>query len=111
MTTRLCRLADIADPGGKGVTLELGGGGRREIVVIRRGDEIFAYVNACPHIGTTLETFPDQFLTRDRREILCTTHGARFRIVDGYCVAGPCLGLGLTPIAIRLRDGEIELVS
>ncbi len=106
---RLCSLADIADPGGKGITLNAADGARREIVVIRRGDEVVAYVNACPHIGTTLETFPDRFLTRDQREILCTTHGARFRIADGYCVSGPCLGLSLTPIAIRLSDGEVEL--
>ena len=110
MTRRLCRLDEIADPGGKGVTLEGAGGARREIVVIRRGEDVFGYVNACPHIGTALETFPDQFLTRDRREILCTTHGARFRIADGYCVVGPCQGLSLTTIAIRLRDGEVELV-
>jgi nitrite reductase/ring-hydroxylating ferredoxin subunit len=101
--TPLCHLDDIADPGAKGFVF--GGGAERwEMFVVRRGALVRAYENACPHQGTPLEMFADRFLTADRSLILCTTHGARFRIEDGHCVAGPCKGDHLRPVALRIDD-------
>lgn len=76
---------------------------------MRRGEGVLAYVNACPHIGTPLDTLPDRFLTADGREFLCSTHGARFRLEDGYCVWGPCEGESLTPAPVRVVDGLVVL--
>jgi len=39
----------------------------------------------------------------------CSTHGARFRIADGYCVAGPCRGERLSAVAVRVEDGVVRL--
>ena len=106
--TVLCRLDDIDDPGAKG--FEFGAGVERwEVFVVRRGDRVFAYENACPHQGTPLETWPDKFLTRDQSEILCTTHGAQFRIEDGYCTRGPCKGKALVSVAVAVSDGSVLL--
>ncbi len=108
--TRLCRLDELPDPGARGFVF--GHGTKRtELFVIRRGDRVYGYVNACPHQGTPLETFPDRFLTRDGRQILCTTHGARFRLTDGRCVHGPCKGKALTPLSLVVHRGEIVLAG
>ncbi|MEE8263379.1 MAG: Rieske (2Fe-2S) protein, partial [Gammaproteobacteria bacterium] len=39
---------------------------------------------------------PDQFLDETGNLLQCATHGALFRIEDGFCVAGPCTGASLT---------------
>lgn len=111
MTDRpLCRLDEIADPGAKGVTVETPEE-RRELVIVRRLGHVFAYENSCPHIGTPLDFMPDQFLTRDRRHLLCSTHGALFEIATGLCIHGPCKGRSLRALAVAVRDGQVVLVS
>lgn len=111
MTDRpLCRLDEIADPGAKGVTVETPEG-RRELVIVRRLGHVFAYENSCPHIGTPLDFMPDQFLTRDQRHLLCSTHGALFEIATGLCIHGPCKGRSLRALAVAVRDGQVALVS
>jgi len=100
----LCRLADIPDPGSRGFELEEGA-----IFLVRRGAVLATYVNSCPHTGGPLDWVEDQFLDLERRRILCATHGALFRLEDGHCLAGPCKGKGLTPVAITVTEGEVRL--
>jgi len=101
----LCRLDELANPGAKGIDDD--DPRRPGRIVVLSGGRVRAFVNSCPHQGTPLETFPDRFLTRDRRELLCTTHGARFRIEDGLCIAGPCTGRSLRRVAIAIDDGIV----
>jgi len=108
--TILCRLDEIADPGGKGLTQPGPDGKPREVVVVRRGREIWGYVNACPHVGTPLDFLPDRFLTADATQLLCATHGARFTLETGLCVAGPCMGRSLAPLSVRL-EGELVVLA
>lgn len=101
----LCRLDDIEDGGSDGFSLEARGR-RWGVIAVRQGGEVFTYVNACPHIGAPLDFQPGQFLDADREHILCTTHGALFRIHDGYCISGPCSGDHLTPVQAETRNGD-----
>ncbi len=39
--------------------------------------------------------------------IVCSTHGAEFRIEDGFCLRGPCAGRSLEAVPAALRDGVI----
>ncbi len=104
----LCRLEEIPD--GKGRGFAFGSDCELEFVfVLRRGGRVFGYRNACPHTGTPLDMVPDRFLTRDRRHILCATHGAQFRIEDGYCVLGPCKGERLKALPLAVIDGAVVL--
>jgi len=41
------------------------------------------------------------------RTIVCATHGATFRPEDGYCIAGPCAGDRLEPVAVRVERGIV----
>ena len=77
---------------------------RIDILLVRSGNTIKAYENVCPHKGTPLETFDGRFFTHDRERLLCSTHGAEFRIADGYCVHGPCKGQGLRVISVSVDE-------
>lgn len=104
----LCRVDDIPDPGARGFDFETPDG-PFGIIVVRRGGKVYVYVNECPHQGTPLETFPDRFLSRDGGELICSTHGARFRIEDGHCTDGPCIGARLKVAPFRIADGSVIL--
>jgi nitrite reductase/ring-hydroxylating ferredoxin subunit len=75
--------------------------------VVRFGDQIFAYQNHCAHLGHQLNWMPDSFLTKDRRNIICASHGALYEIDSGLCIAGPCLGKTLHPVEVRVENNEI----
>ncbi|BAZ95304.1 uncharacterized protein FOKN1_2947 [Thiohalobacter thiocyanaticus] len=70
---------------------------------------MYGYINRCPHAGSPLDWMPDQFLSLDQRHIQCATHAALFTLDGGECVAGPCVGDRLTPVALELVDGWICL--
>lgn len=74
---------------------------------MRQGDAVHVYVNSCPHIGTPLDWMPDRFLSADGSHIICATHGAEFRISDGECVYGPCMGDRLEAVMIQINDGTV----
>lgn len=77
--------------------------------LLRDRGQIRAYQNRCPHTGIELNWLPDQFLDLEGRQILCATHGARFRLNDGHCISGPCVGQKLSPLAISVENGQIYL--
>jgi nitrite reductase/ring-hydroxylating ferredoxin subunit len=108
--TVVCRLADLKSVGSKGISF---GEGRFAFLmfVVRRNDEVYAYVNDCPHTRGPLEWLPDQFLDVERTHILCSRHGALFRFEDGLCVSAPCPGAHLTPVGIEIRDGDILIAG
>ncbi len=101
----LCRLDDIPDGASRGFGPALGG--FTGLLAVRRGDQAFVYVNCCPHVGASLDWAPDRFLTADGAAIVCAVHGALFRIEDGVCTAGPCLGKGLEVVPSQIIDGML----
>lgn len=106
----LCRASDLAATGATGIetlteTCEHG------IFIVKHGDCFYAYLNRCPHARLPLNWLPDRFLDHEERYIQCANHGARFNIEDGGCVAGPCAGRSLTPVAIEWVDDEIRLAG
>jgi nitrite reductase/ring-hydroxylating ferredoxin subunit len=102
----LCAFTDLADGAGRGFTLMLEFGAR-EIVVVRRGDQVFGYVNSCPHTGVTLNWRDNEFMSFDGMYIQCSMHFAQFRVYDGYCVQGPCAGRILQSVTVRVNNGEV----
>jgi nitrite reductase/ring-hydroxylating ferredoxin subunit len=104
----LCRIEELADPGTKNVVL---GEGEDEldIVIVQTKGTRHAYINCCPHQFIPLETFPNHFLTEDKKHLVCSGHGARFALETGACVSGPCLGKGLDRLAIAEKDGAVYL--
>jgi len=107
--TVLCAIEALDDPGTRGFVYRAGQSLFAGFLV-RLGPWIGGYVDSCPHAGWRLAAVEHQFLTRDRDFILCSGHGALFRLHDGSCVAGPCIGRALKPWPIRV-DGTWVLVA
>jgi nitrite reductase/ring-hydroxylating ferredoxin subunit len=106
----LCSLEDIPDPGA--ISVLVGQGPRAlDVIIARRGANVIAFHNTCPHQGTPLETFPGRFLDEEASHLVCSTHGARFRFDDGVCVWGPCEGDRLTSISIDVENGAVRLAA
>ena len=108
---RLCRLADLADPGSRSFTLRRQNDTVEDVFVVRRGNQVFAYLNHCPHTGSPLDWQPDQFLNLERTLIQCATHFALFKIENGHCISGPCAGQALTPVAVKVVDDWVEVAA
>lgn len=81
--------------------------GRFHGFVVRKGDAVHGYVDQCAHMGLPLAQALDKYLTDDRTLIQCSWHGALYRIEDGACVGGPCVGAKLRPWPVAVRDGMI----
>jgi len=75
--------------------------------VVRQGDKVFAYQNFCVHVGHQLNWMPDDFLSKDRKAIMCASHGAQYEIDTGLCFRGPCIGKSLRKVELQVRDGVI----
>jgi len=108
--TFLCKIESLRDPGTQNVVFgeppdEL------DIVIVQAQGTRHAYINSCPHEHIPLETFPNHFLTEDKKYFLCSGHGARFVLATGECIYGPCLGKSLTRLPIEERDGAIYLAD
>ena len=100
------RLDEIEDPGCR--EFQIGDGEWPfKGFVVRRGDEVYAYQNYCVHVGHPLNWMPDAFLTKDRKAIICASHGAMYEIESGFCVAGPCKGTSLRQVQVDVRDGVV----
>lgn len=103
----LCRLEELPDGDSRGFAPALGA--FTGLFAVRRGSQVFVYVNSCPHIGLPLDPAPNRFLDAKRTEIVCAAHGARFRIEDGECVSGPCHGESLEAVPVRV-DAEGRVI-
>ena len=107
----ICPSSALAERG-PGVRFRLVEGAPEERgFVIRSDGEAHAYVNECPHVGTELDWQPGEFFDIAGLYLVCSTHGALFEPGSGFCIAGPCRGASLRPIAIRERDGQVFLAA
>ena len=106
---KLCELSQIAD--GDSANFVVDRNGKKEsFIVVRKKNTAYVYVNSCPHIGTPLDFSPGRFLNQDKTFIICSTHGALFRIDDGFCVSGPCAEQALTTVPFNIVEGSVFLL-
>jgi naringenin degradation protein FdeD len=102
--------ADLAP--GKTMKFRVANAGRSvEGFIVHFDGAYYAYVNRCPHVGTPLDLWPNEFLSDDGRLFVCSTHGAIFEPASGRCVAGPCAGDRLTPLSVRLDADRVIVRS
>ncbi|EED31392.1 putative Rieske [2Fe-2S] domain [gamma proteobacterium NOR5-3] len=97
-------LLSMPDNSSKSVTLE----GRPLILAKHRG-ELFLFENNCPHANETMDPLGGSLSDDSGALLRCQRHGAEFLTHSGECVAGPCLGDALTPVAFTLAGGQIYL--
>ena len=106
----LCALTELKETGCRGFRI---GGGEWPMkgFVVQVADGVRAYVNRCPHVAYPLNYLPDRFLTHDDSMIQCYVHGAIFEKDTGYCIAGPCSGMKLVAVPVRVADGYVLLAD
>lgn len=103
---KLGPLDTIGDGAARNFVLQMRAG-RFHGFVVRRGDDVYGYVDRCPHMGLPLAQTLDAYLTPDGQHVACSWHGALFDVQDGACLGGPCTGQHLTPWPVTVRDGLI----
>ncbi|MEZ5961740.1 MAG: Rieske 2Fe-2S domain-containing protein [Hyphomonadaceae bacterium] len=80
------------------------------ILVTRKGDQISAFRNKCPHAGYPLQHSSGRVIVQEGRYMVCAAHGASFELSSGACAGGPCdNGDALERIAIEVRDGTVRV--
>ena len=104
----LCDLDDIPDGGATAINAVLTDG-EDSVILLRRGDQVRAYLNICPHAGRQLDYAPGKFLLKNDT-LICAVHGATFNREDGLCIAGPCRGEHLRMVTVRVEDGVVHLM-
>jgi nitrite reductase/ring-hydroxylating ferredoxin subunit len=78
--------------------------------LIYHQNKVYSYLNRCPHTGVNLDWVPHQFLDSNDEFIQCATHGALFRIENGHCLHGPCIGEHLQVIENEIIEDKIYLI-
>lgn len=81
-------------------------GSDKEGFVIRFGEGYKAYVNQCAHWNIPLDFGDGEFYYEEIDRIVCKSHGAAYRVSDGYCDSGPCAGAGLTGLPLQINGDE-----
>ena len=89
------------------------GEGRRvfSMLAIRRGNDVRAYVNACPHVWLPLTFRSSRLLSEDGQRLTCSNHLAQFAVDDGRALSGPVepgCGLIRVPVHVDAR-GEVVI--
>lgn len=102
----LAPLAEIAEGKARNFVLQMRAG-RFHGFVVRQGDRAIGYVDRCPHAGVPLAQRLDDYLSPAGDLIACSWHGALFRVDDGLCVGGPCVGQRLTAWPVTVTNGIV----
>ena len=107
--TKICNINDINDNQTLGLSTNINGT-LKKIIIVRTEKSVLAYINSCPHIGAPLDLRPGQFLSHNKENIVCSTHGALFQIDTGLCIFGPCKDAYLQSIPITIeRNGDLNI--
>lgn len=109
MEVAVCREDELRPGVVRTATLGVDESGRPIQGLVLRDEDgsIVAYANLCRHLPVPLDGGTGELLSDDGAHLICGTHGALYRLRDGYCVEGPCEGLSLRPLAVRVRRGEV----
>jgi len=105
---------DQLTEGGKGLRFELTSlvnGERVPAFAVQFDGQYFAYLNRCGHIAVQLDYMPGDFFADDGQTLICATHGAEYAPDTGACLGGPCFGVGLEPLELKLENDQLILDS
>ncbi|MCB9591368.1 MAG: metallophosphoesterase [Sandaracinaceae bacterium] len=103
---RLCPKAELSSTEPRPIVWgRLENGRPREVLVLATpAGEPRAYVNVCMHLPVPLDGGSRQFMNLAKTHLMCGTHGALYRLEDGYCTEGPCEGSTLEALPIWIDD-------
>lgn len=73
------------------------------ILLVRRGDTVFAMAETCSHFGAPLSEGK-----LDGDSIVCPWHASRFALSDGHVINGPAVH-PQPCLEARIRNGNVEI--
>ena len=103
---------DQLSEGGKGLRFDLvsiSSGEKIPAFAVQFDGQYFAYLNRCGHIAVQLDYMPGEFFSNDGQTLICATHGAEYAPDTGACLGGPCFGVGLEPLVLKLENDHLVL--
>jgi nitrite reductase/ring-hydroxylating ferredoxin subunit/uncharacterized membrane protein len=77
--------------------------GGTPVLLVRRGNRIYAIAETCAHLGGPLSEGKLEGAT-----VRCPWHGSRFSLEDGRVLEGPSVH-AQPVLEVRIRDGQIEV--
>lgn len=108
--TALARLTDIPDGGAFLVTLDETTPPFKALL-LRSGEQVFAYVNRCAHFGVPLAAKVEHLYPNPHLNFQCSVHQARYRWQDGLCEYGDCEGESLLAIPVVIAKEWVLIAA
>jgi nitrite reductase/ring-hydroxylating ferredoxin subunit len=103
----VCPSTELAE-GGKGYCFDVMEFKRpARAFVLRFAGRVVGYLNRCAHVPAEMDWLPGEFLDADKRQIICSIHGATYDPLDGRCTGGPAGRGRLTALRVAERDGHV----
>jgi len=103
----ICASAALEDSG-KGVRFDIEYFGEpAPAFVVRYAGRVYGYLNRCAHVAMELDWRAAEFFDLERRDLICSTHGAIYAADSGRCLGGPCGGTPLVRLRIEERGGQV----
>jgi nitrite reductase/ring-hydroxylating ferredoxin subunit len=107
--TALTALGDVPEDGSYLFTAEDPFTNETEVILVRCGEGVAAWVNDCPHENQRFDR-GDGAPMRDG-EIICPRHGSLFDACTGGCDNGEAAGTILRSVAVTVADGTVYLTD
>ena len=83
-----------------------------KLLVLRDGERVHAFANACSHFGVPLAAQQARLIFQPLKSLTCNVHYARYNWASGACEAGECNGESLSPVPLELgTDGQVRIGS
>lgn len=107
----ICDSAALQDAG-RGVRFEIEYfGDTAPAFVVRYAGRVLGYLNRCAHVAMQLDWREGEFFDLERRDLICSTHGAVYAADSGRCLGGPCAGRPLVRLRIEERAGQVYFMG
>jgi 3-phenylpropionate/trans-cinnamate dioxygenase ferredoxin subunit len=94
----VCRLDELSDGAVRRVMV-----GQRPVAVARFGQQVYACIDRCPHMGAAIS---DGTVNVGRREIICPWHRFRFQL-DGGGTSATNSELKIQTYPARIDGGQV----
>ena len=78
---------------------------RKSLLVTCVQGSLRVYWNVCQHLPIPLDAGTGALGSGP--DLICSTHGARYRSSDGLCIEGPCEGASLEAVPFEVEAGKI----
>ena len=105
---RLICVSDALENSGRAVRFEVEHFGENApAFAIRFAGGVHGYLNRCGHMPMELDWREGEVFDLEKRDLICSTHGATYAADSGKCLGGPCGGKPLVALQLEERDGRV----